>query len=157
MTAQADRVRSRWWWLAGLGGVVGLAGLLAFLGRGPDPWLDRFDKLSSVGGLVVAVAGLVVSVWSATRASRAPAADPAALLGQAASDLATQVRRQWRAELDARGMAHLDPIRLRWATTDRPVMPSPAEVVGVGQLPPAPARVTRLRLAGDADDMVRTL
>ncbi|HET8681962.1 MAG TPA: hypothetical protein VFM54_08820 [Micromonosporaceae bacterium] len=157
MTAQADRGRSRWWWLAGLCGAVAFGGLLVFLGLAPDPWLERFDKLSSVGGLIVAVVGLAVSVWSVTRASRAPAAEPAALLEQAASGLAVQVRRQWRAELDARGMGHLDPIRLRWSATDRPVMPSPAEVIGADRLPLPPARVTRLRLAGDVDEMTRAL
>ncbi|HET8660729.1 MAG TPA: NACHT domain-containing protein [Micromonosporaceae bacterium] len=137
--------------------MVAFLGLLMFFGWGPDSRLARFDSLSSIGGLVVAVASLVISARSLTLAVRAPATDPAVLLQEAVEDLAAQVLRQWQDELSVRGMGHLDPIRLRWSATGRPVMPSPAEVVGADRLPPAPVRVTRLRLAGDLDTVTRTL
>lgn len=56
-------------------------------------------------------------------------ADFTKILGQAANDLAEAVASQWRAEMNARGLGHLDPIRMRWSTTSRPVMPSPAELL----------------------------
>jgi len=157
MAANIDQIRSRRLWVAGVFAVIAFVGLLLFFGWGPDSRLARFDSLSSIGGLVVAVASLVISARSLTLAVREPAADPAVQLQRALEDLAAQVDRQWQDELSMRGIGHLDPIRLRWSATDRPVMPPPAEVVGADRLPPAPARVTRLRLAGDIDTVTHTL
>jgi hypothetical protein len=81
--------------------------------------LDKFDKLSSVGGLVVALAALAVSIWWPVRALRVPAVDPAMVLCRAVDDLAETVARQWRAEVNARGLGHLDPIRVHWSATSR--------------------------------------
>ncbi|GAB3831850.1 hypothetical protein ACFPIJ_29310 [Dactylosporangium cerinum] len=58
VVADGNQLRSRRWWLANVCGVIGLAGLLTFFGFGPDRWLDKFDRLGSVGGLAVAIAAL---------------------------------------------------------------------------------------------------
>ncbi|GAB3831853.1 NACHT domain-containing protein [Dactylosporangium cerinum] len=83
--------------------------------------------------------------------------DPAGMLGRAVDALAVEVARQWRAELSARGLGHLDPSAVRWATTSRPVGVPPEEIVGGDRLPPSPVRVTRLRLSGRVEDMARML
>ncbi len=78
-------------------------------------------------------------------------------LDQAADNLAEAVASQWRAEVNARGFGHLDPIRLRWSATSRPVTPPPAELLDDHQRPAAPVKVTRLRLSGDLADMTHAL
>jgi hypothetical protein len=123
--------------------------------------LATFDSLGSVGSLVVSLASLAAGVGSlvvAQRQSRAGVAvDPAVALGQAVDELAEALERQWRKELRVRGLGHLDPIRLTWRATSRPVAVAPVEQVGADRLPPAPARVTRLKLSGDVEVMAERL
>jgi len=53
-------------------------------------------------GVLVAVAVRVE--WMRSQAMRVSSVDPAVMLGQAAEDLAEAVARQWRAEVNARGL-----------------------------------------------------
>jgi len=140
--------------------------------RGPSPF--------TVGAVAIAL-GLVINLATDTIQVEAPWWDPAVWaalavlfvvvvriewtrvpestvnLDQAADDLAEAVASQWRAEVNARGFGHLDPIRLRWSATSRPVTPSPAELLDDHQRPAAPVKVTRLRLSGDLADMTQAL
>lgn len=109
----------------------------------------------AVWATVVVLVVVVVRIeWTRARES---IVDSAVILGRAADDLAQAVASQWRAEMNARGLGHLDPIRMRWSATSRPVTPSPAEVLDAHQKPAPPVKVTRLRLSGDLEDMIRTL
>jgi hypothetical protein len=127
------------WWPVAVAAVAVLAAALAGLATGPEPWLDTGDKIASVAGLAVAVAGLVVGLRATRRGTPDPVTDPA----RAADELARQVSRHWQQEAGRRGLRHLDPIRLHWSPTGRPVAPDPGVVIG------AP-RVTRLRVPGDS-------
>ncbi|MFB9410298.1 NACHT domain-containing protein [Dactylosporangium matsuzakiense] len=149
-----DRGRAHGWVAGGAAG-VGLIVLLVFFGLGPERWLGKFDQLGSVGGLAVAVASLGLSGWSAAESARRRARDPAGPPAATADDLADQVARQWRTEAAARGLGQFDLIRVRWSATARSVGAPPADVLGSDRLPAAPARVTRLRLAGGVDELAR--
>jgi energy-coupling factor transporter ATP-binding protein EcfA2 len=107
--------------------------------------------------LAVLVVATVLIEWTRARAARESTVDPTAILGQAADDLAEAVASQWRAEVNARGLGHLDPIRMRWSATSRPVTPAPAELLDAHHRPAPPVKVRRLRLSGDLADMTRTL
>jgi hypothetical protein len=116
-----------------------------------DKFLDRADKLSSVGSLIIGLAALMmggVALWLAVRqGTEKPAADDEArLLGQAADSLAQAVRRQWRQEADLRRLRQPQPIRVRWSSTSRPVSAQPDVVLGKNIVP---GRPTRLKLHGD--------
>lgn len=114
------------------------------------PWWDP-----AVWAALAVLFVVVVRIeW--TRA-REPTVDSTVILGQAADDLAQAVASQWRAEMNARGLGHLDPIRMRWSTTSRPVTPSPTELLDPHQRPAPPVKVTRLRLSGDLEDMIQML
>ncbi|WP_213008594.1 hypothetical protein [Paractinoplanes toevensis] len=114
---------------------VGLGVLvLSFLVLNSD-LLDIGDKLASVISGAVALATAAVALIARGRA------DPAGRLDQAAGELARRVRRQWTREAANRGLLHDDPLRVRWASSTRPVQSSAASIAGQG--------VTRLKLHGD--------
>jgi len=156
--SSGGRTRFRWWLVAGLVSLISVAGLLILLVLGPQRWLDQGDKVASVGSMAVAAIGVAVSVVSLRMAAHAgQTADSATVVSRATEDLARQVATQWLAEKRIRGLSHRDPIRVTWSTTSRPVAPAPAEMVGRESLPDPVARVTRLRLRGDAADLARGL
>ena len=74
-----------------------------------------------------------------------------AMLSEATMVLARAVKDQWRAEADIRSLNHPEPIRVRWASTERPVSASPSSVLGAA----IPAgRPVRLHLRGDVTQIV---
>lgn len=130
-------VNSRRWWLV-LGALaVAVTGALVWLSTSADA-LDQGDKLASVTGAVLALAALVVTV---VLGRARPRTGP----DEAAEDLARLVTRQWEREAGARGLTRQEPLHVRWASTERPVAPSAAEVIGAM----SQARPTRLKLHGD--------
>jgi hypothetical protein len=92
-----------------------------------------------------------------TRQARVSTVDPAVMVGRAAEDLAEVVARQWRGEVNARGLGHVDPIRIRWSATSRPVTPAPVDLLDGRHRPAPPVKVTGLRLSGDLPGMTRML
>jgi hypothetical protein len=62
-------------------------------------------------GVLVAVVGRVE--WTRARAVRESTVDHAVTLDRAVDDLAEVVARQWRGEVNVRGLGHVDPIRIR--------------------------------------------
>ena len=153
MVRRASYSTRAMWWVSGFALLVAATGIAVFLWSVPDALLDRGDKLSSVVGGVIAVMSLIASVVTFRLASRqglligaGPASDV-----DVAVDLAGWVKTQWRREATARLLDRPDPLRVRWASTSRPVSPSPEEVLGSD----APhGRVVRLHLHGDASDVV---
>lgn len=135
-----------WWWPVGLAFLL-LVGVLGFFAFGPSGWLDRGDKLGSVGGLVVGAAALLVSVVALRWRSGASSA--VVLLDRATVDLCEQVGRQWSREKALRLLDRPQPLAVRWSSTQRAVSPSPDEVL-VGAVG---GRPTRLRLRGDVTDV----
>ena len=139
--------------MAGLAFVLAVAAVLAYVADLPDKWLDRADKLSSVGSLVLGVAALLlggmalrVAIHYEERRSASTDANQALRLDQAASKLADAVYRQWTYEAKLRHLRRPRPLRVRWSTTIRPVSAQPAAVLGEGAMP---GRPTRLKLRGD--------
>jgi hypothetical protein len=139
---------------AGWGGALAvsvavLVGLAWALGSGD---LDRNDKIASVAGMVISLAGLVISAWSLWITMRPPPAvlvDEAAQLTQAAERLATAVRTQWLDEAGMRALLRPAPLRVRWASTVRSVAAPPETIAGA----PVTGRVVRLRLHGHLDEI----
>ncbi|PPK70252.1 NACHT domain-containing protein [Actinokineospora auranticolor] len=118
----------RWWVAAGL--VV--AGVLSALANFV-PW-----PVAALLGLTAGVLTFVGALWL----QREPASlDLAAFAGQ--------VREQWRAELQARGISLSAPLNVRWSATDRPVSAPATAILGdaVGGKP------IRVRADGDLRDL----
>jgi NACHT domain len=132
--------------------VAVLVWLIWFLRSGD---LDRADKIASVAGMFIGLAGLVVSAWSlrvAILELRQPpgvSGDDAVRLDRAADALATAVSAQWEAEVGLRALRRPEPLRLRWSTSVRPIGDSPAVVAGTAIV----GRVVQLRLHGDLDEV----
>ncbi|MFJ8966638.1 hypothetical protein ACIRG5_45310 [Lentzea sp. NPDC102401] len=126
----------RRWRLAVVAFAVSVIGVLI--------WLTTQDvggELGGVAGAVLAVAGLVAGLLS-LRANDT-ARDP----DQALEDLARLVAARWE-------RTHQDALEVRWASTGRPVAPSPAEIIGTGVVA---GRPIRLKLHGGADDLANAL
>ncbi|WP_436491822.1 NACHT domain-containing protein [Actinokineospora sp. HUAS TT18] len=133
-----------WWWVSGLAFVCALAGVLLFLATKGSDWLDLGDKVASIGGLLIGLTSLGVAAAALRMAMRPPPEDPTVRLERACEDLASTVTRQWAREARARGLAHPEPLRVRWSSTGRPVGAAADEV-----LDPGAGRAVRLRLDGD--------
>jgi hypothetical protein len=143
--------RGSWWWAVGLMFLLAVAAASMFASGLSDKFLDRADKLSSVGSLIIGLAALMmggVALWLAVRQdTEKPAAeDEARLLSQAADSLAQAMRRQWQQEADLRRLRQPQPIRVRWSSTSRPVSAQPEVVLGKNVVP---GRPSRLKLHGD--------
>ena len=146
------------WWVSGAGLAVAAGSLTILLVRGPDSWLDSSDKLASVMSLLVAIAGLLLSAFSARSAlSVTASADPSQTLNQAVEDLATQVERQWNTEIQERRLSTSDPIRLEWSWTTRAVTSEAIDVFGRSFVPEAPVRTKRVHFDGDLNDIAAKL
>ncbi|USX56475.1 hypothetical protein [Lentzea sp. HUAS12] len=130
-------VNSGRWRLAVVAFAVSVIGVLIWLATSEDA-LDVGDKLASVTGAVLALAGLVVGLLT-LRAG--VAADTSGDPAHALEDLADLVLRQWEREAGARGLTHQDPLDVRWASTRRPVAPSAKDVIGPGVVPGEPLRL----------------
>ena len=105
-------MRTRWWWVSSLGFLLSLLGVLALLRFLPDTLLAQFDKLSSIGNLLVSVVSLVVGVvglWQAKAQSPVPQTQ-----GQVAEQLASAVRRQWESEAEVRRLNDPYPLPVSW-------------------------------------------
>ncbi|MFD4636553.1 hypothetical protein ACFWN2_04510 [Lentzea sp. NPDC058436] len=138
------------WWTVILAFGTAVIGFLVWLSKSADA-LDIGDKLASVSGALLALAGLFVGlVGLRANAARAVIRDA----GQALEDLARLVSRQWEREANARGLTQQAPLDVRWASTQRPVAPSAAEIVGVEAMA---ARPTRLKLRGGVEDLADAL
>ncbi|MDP9792516.1 hypothetical protein J2S43_001028 [Catenuloplanes nepalensis] len=123
-----------------------MAGLV-FLASGPADWLDTSDKLASVAGLMVGALSLAVGLLAVLVGRKpVPPVSPE-------DRLAVLVRRQWAAEATARMLDRPRPLRIRWASTARPVSATPAEILG----DVVPGRPTRLHLTGDVRDLADVL
>ncbi|MFS8101769.1 hypothetical protein LFM09_32040 [Lentzea alba] len=141
-------MNSRRWWLALGAFVVAIAGVLIWLSRSDDA-LDQGDKLASITGALLALAGLVATVVLGLRANAARTPTSPAL-----EDLARLVARQWEREAGARGLTRQEPLKVSWASTERPVAPSAAEVVGAEAMA---AKPVRLKLHGGVGDLAEAL
>lgn len=104
--------------------MVSGGGALALLGKS-GRWLDQGDKLASVLGAVIGLAGLVIAIWSLRATLRTGAEDPIAVLDRACGEPARVVARQREHEAFVRGLRRPEPSRVRWSTTGRPVTPTP--------------------------------
>lgn len=143
-------------WAGAVIAVAALVGLGVHLAR---VGLDEADKLASVIGSFVAMAGLAVAVYGlisglelrrrSAESERSTARDVPAPLDQAVDELALAVRQQWGNEAAMRGLHQPSPLRVRWSSTGRPVAASPAAVLGEGVVG---GRPVRLRLRGDVSE-----
>jgi hypothetical protein len=104
---------------------------------------DTADQIGSVLG--AAAAWIALWAVAGARTGRADTAD------DVLDRLADLVGRQWEREAVRRGLRGTSPMRIRWRITERPVGVPPDEVADLGQV-----RVTRLRLAGDVQDLAET-
>ncbi|MDX8149538.1 hypothetical protein SK854_45970 [Lentzea sp. BCCO 10_0061] len=126
----------RRWRLAVVAFAVSVIGVLIWL---TTP--DAGGELGGVAGAVLAVAGLVAGLLSLR--TNDTARDP----DQALEDLARLVAGRWE-------RTRQDPLEARWASTGRPVSPSPAEIIGTGVVA---GRPIRLKLHGEAGDLTKAL
>ncbi|MGW6934686.1 hypothetical protein ACWGE0_31820 [Lentzea sp. NPDC054927] len=134
--------------IAGFG--MAVIGFLIWLANSDDA-LEMGDKLGSVFGALIGLAGLFVGLLGLrNNATTTTTGDP----GQALEDLARLVTRQWEREAGARGLTRQEPLDVRWASTERPVAPSAAEVVGADAMA---ARPKRLKLRGGVDELADAL
>ncbi|MEV6521691.1 hypothetical protein AB0M43_07130 [Longispora sp. NPDC051575] len=148
--------RGRSWWsgLAAVGVVLLVLAALVFvllaLRSGPVARQEAWDRLASVGSLVLGVGGFGIGVLGAWAALRTPPSDPDVQLDRALADLVQRLRAQWDAEAEDRGLSGPDPIPVRWRPTGRAVQPALSEVVfGPGW------RAKGLRLRGGPGDLAR--
>ncbi|MGI5501469.1 hypothetical protein [Lentzea sp. CA-135723] len=133
--------------------VVFLFGLV-FWASGSDEVMETGDKLASIMGPPLTIAGLVAAVVFGVQGLRANASGAARDSARALEDLALLVARQWEREAGSRGLTRQDPLDVRWVSTRRPVAPSAAEVIG----PDAVAgRPLRLKLRGGVGDLADAL
>jgi hypothetical protein len=127
--------------------VVGLAGTFLLL---PADVRDTGDQMGSVLGAAGAAVALPVgllALWALTGPAREQVAEPDDVLDR----LAGLAGRQWEREAVRRGLRGTTPMRIRWRVTERPVGVPPDEVADLDEV-----RVTRLRLAGDVQDLAET-
>ncbi|WP_146246491.1 hypothetical protein [Actinoplanes xinjiangensis] len=127
--------------------VVGLAGTFLSL---PADVRDTGDQMGSVLGAAGAAVALPVgllALWALAGPAREQVAEPDDVLDR----LARLAGRQWEREAVRRGLRGTTPMRIRWRVTERPVGVPPDEVADLDQV-----RVTRLRLAGDVQDLAET-
>jgi hypothetical protein len=132
--------------------ILALGGLFVFLASDrvrSEGWLDRGDKLASIGSLLLTAVGVVVAVEAWRAALRPASMESAALLDAAEDELARLVARQWMQEASMRGLSRPEPIRVRWASTGRPVGAPAAVVLGEGMA----GRPMQLRLRGDVTEI----
>ncbi|GIG56015.1 hypothetical protein Lfu02_03870 [Longispora fulva] len=148
--------RGRSWWsgLAAVGVLLLVLGalvlVLLYLRSGPTGRQETWDRLASVGGLVLGVAGLGIGVLGTWAALRTPPGDPDVQLDRALADLVQRLRAQWDTEAEDRGLSGPDPIPVRWRPSERAVQPALSEVVfGPGW------RATGLRIRGGPGDLAR--
>jgi NACHT domain len=151
------RPRRTWTRIAVWGGaltasVAVLLGL-AWLLRSGD--LDHNNEIASAVGMLIGLAGLVISAWSlrvtirqAPHSSATPV-DEATRLDRAAEQLAGAVAGQWQDKAGRLALHRPAPLRLTWATTARPVA-APAHTIAAGTLT---GRVVRLHLQGHLDEV----
>lgn len=140
---------SRWWLVIVAFGTAAI-GFLIWLAKSDDA-LDTGDKLASVSGALLALAGLFVGLVSLrANATKIVIRDP----DQALENLARLITRQWEREASARGLTQQTPLDIRWASTERSVAPSAAEIVGVDAMA---AKPTRLKLRGGVEDLADAL
>ncbi|MFD1365961.1 hypothetical protein [Actinoplanes sichuanensis] len=134
--------RRRIRWVVG-GAVVGVLTLVAAFQLLSPGERDTADQIGSV---LSAAAGWI-ALWAVagTPARRADTSE------DVLDRLADLVGRQWEREAVRRGLRGTSPMRIRWRITERPVGVPPDEVTDLG-----PARVTRLRLAGEVQDLAET-
>ncbi|NGY63332.1 hypothetical protein G7043_30865 [Lentzea sp. NEAU-D13] len=134
----------RWFVIIAFG--LTLLGFVVWLATS-DNGLDTGDKVASIAGALIGFVTLLVTLRpNASTTTRDP--------GEAVEDLARFVTRQWEREADARGLTRHEPLDVRWASTERPVAPSAAEVVGTDAMA---ARPTRLKLHGGVEDLADVL
>lgn len=124
--------------------------LLLLLTKHPGV-LDRGDKLSSVGGLILGVS-VAAYTWWANR--RPPVFEEQRLLIEAEKELALSVARQWDAEAAIRGLIEPAPLQTRWKSSAEAVAAPAAEILGREWLA---GRPTRLKLHGTVDDVADAL
>lgn len=145
------------WWLV-IGAFVATVTGLVLWASSSDDLMDKGDKLSSILGPPLAVAGLfatvVFGVLSLRTAARARSAHDSE---QALEDLARLVTRQWEREAGSRGLTRQDPLEVRWASTARPVAASAAEVIGASAVAGRPVRLKLRGGVGDLADALREL
>ncbi|GLY55016.1 hypothetical protein [Lentzea sp. NBRC 102530] len=141
------------WRLAIVAFVVFLTGLV-FWASGSDEVMETGDKLASIMGPPLTIAGLVAAVVFGVLGLRANAVRAARDPEQALEDLARLVGRQWEREAGSRGLTRQDPLDVRWVSTARPVAPSAAEIIGTGAVS---GRPVRLKLRGGVGDLADAL
>jgi len=109
-----------WWWISGLAFLLALVAVLAFFHTGPAPIRGEADELSSIGSLLIGVAGLLVSIMSLRAARRSDGSDTthAPALTDVADQLAIAVGRQWDAEAKLRRLNDPDPLPVSWEAAD---------------------------------------
>jgi hypothetical protein len=140
-----DSRRSMPPWLRGLAVAATLGATLWLVARLPYSELDKFDKVSSIGGLLAGIVALWLSLRP-TSARQVPLQDMPDPLDRAAVDLANAVKRQWEYEATVRGVHRPGALRVRWSSTGRPVAASASEILGEGLIG---GRPIGLRLKGD--------
>ncbi|WP_394621505.1 hypothetical protein JNUCC0626_21120 [Lentzea sp. JNUCC 0626] len=140
------------WRLAIVAFVVFLIGLVIWASGSADV-MEKGDKLASIMGPPLTIAGLVAAVVFGVLGLRANAVRADRDPEQALEDLARLVTRQWEREAGSRGLTRQDPLDVRWVSTERPVAPSAAEIIGAG----AVGRPLRLKLRGGVGDLADAL
>ncbi|MGH3828044.1 MAG: NACHT domain-containing protein, partial [Pseudonocardiaceae bacterium] len=136
--------------------LAGLVSLAVVLGTGD---VRQAASWASVLGTSLAIADALVTLtrwWLRWRAAVGQPAssdqvassanggvvvDERTRLDQAVTDLAGAVRRQWAQEAVVRSLRRLEPIRIRWSSTGRPVAASLADVLTDGAVPDRPVRL----------------
>ncbi|KOX19813.1 hypothetical protein ADK67_32595 [Saccharothrix sp. NRRL B-16348] len=132
-------------WLIGGGAfAVAVAAFLVWLSSSGDA-LDVGDKVASVGSALLACVSLMVGLAALPAAPRDAAVTD---VERAADDLARLVGLQWRREVAVRELTV--PLDVRWSSTERPVAPTAAAVLGPGVMRARPAR---LKLRGGVSDL----
>ncbi|GIG69194.1 hypothetical protein [Phytomonospora endophytica] len=82
-----------------------------------------FAAVATLVGGVIGAFGLAAGVFSFLATYRRAPEDPAVLLARA-------VEREWRTESAVRGLERPEPLRVRWASTRRPVTAAPGDAAG---------------------------
>jgi tetratricopeptide (TPR) repeat protein len=71
---------SSWWWVSGVAMFAAVVAVLVFFYRGPEAVLEKFDKMGSVGSLLLGAAALVLSVITFRIGLRQAADQPASII-----------------------------------------------------------------------------
>ncbi|MFD4676468.1 hypothetical protein ACFWNN_42575 [Lentzea sp. NPDC058450] len=139
------------WRLAIVAFVVFLIGF-ALWASGSGEVAETGGGIAGVLGPPLTIAGLVAAVVFGVLGLRANASSAARDPEQALEDLARLVTGQWEREAGSRGLTQ-DLPDVRWGSTERPVAPSAADVIGPG----AAGRPLRLKLRGGVGDLADAL